>query len=75
MSKEQYDRDEVVGKNRYIQQANKVWWIISNGEKVLVSDDVRSVSDDPDGSDFFISIDNFEEELAYLMADAFAEFS
>jgi len=75
MSKEQYDRDEVVGKNRYAQQANKVWWIISNGEKVLVSDDVRSVSDDPDGSDFFISIDNFEEELAYLMADAFAEFS
>ena len=44
MSKEQYDRDEVVGKNRYAQQANKVWWIISNGEKVLVSDDVRSVS-------------------------------
>lgn len=74
MSKEQYDREKVVGKNRYVQQANTVWWITEEGKKVVVSDDVWSVSDDPEGSDFFISIANFEEELAYLMAAAVAEF-
>lgn len=69
-----YDREKVVNGSRYAQQANTVWWITEEGEHVVVSDDVRSVSDDPDGSDFFLSIDDFEEELACLMADAYTEF-
>lgn len=73
MSQDLYDREEAVNGNRYVQQANTVWWITEEG-KVVVSDDVRSVSDDPDGSDFFISIDDFEEEMGHLVADAYAEF-
>ena len=74
MSQDLYDRDEAVGKNRYVQQANTVWWITEEGEKVVVSDDVRSVSDDPDGSNFLTCIDDFEEEMGHLVAGAYAEF-
>ncbi len=73
MSQDLYDRDEAVGKNRYVQQANTVWWITEEG-KVFVSDDVRSVSDDPDGADFLTCIDDFEEEMACLVAGAYTEF-
>ena len=71
---ENHDRERVVNGSRYAQQANTVWWITEEGEKVVVSDDVRSVADDPDGSDFLTCIDDFEEEMGHLVAGAFTEF-
>ena len=73
MSQDLYDREEAVNGNRYAQKGNKVWWI-TEGEHVVVSDDVRSMTDDPDGADFLVAIDDFEEEMACLVAGAYAEF-